>query len=93
MRLTIQNRSKLVNTIIAGFELFDIHEETDRYVFEFRIVRGTHKVVEIPLSRIGVYDIEAKRWMYQVNNYAHHVSADWFSDRDNVVETFEFHLV
>jgi hypothetical protein len=92
MRLTIQNRSKLVYTKIAGFELFDIHEESDRYVFEFRIIAGTYKVVQIPLSRIGVYDVEAKRWMYQVNNMAHHVSADWFSDRDNVVETFEFHL-
>jgi hypothetical protein len=92
MRLTIQNRSKLVNSIIAGFELFDIHEEPDRYIFEFRIVEGTHKVVQIPLSRIGKYDVEDKRWMYRVHDMNHFISADWFSDRDNVVGTFEFHL-
>lgn len=88
-RLTIVNRSKLVNTIINGFKLFDIHETHDQYIFEFRIVQGTHKVVEIPLDRFGRFDNQYQNWTYRINNQSHFITADWFSDKHNVINTFE----
>lgn len=88
-RLTIVNRRKLVHTIINGFELFDIHETHHEYIFEFRIVRGLNKVVKIPLNRFGEFDNEYQNWNYRINNQSHFITADWFSDRDNIISTFE----
>lgn len=90
-KLTIVNSSKLVHTIINDFELFDIHEKDDKYIFEFRIIpgKGFHKVIEIPLTRFGHFDNAYNCWMYRVNNESRYVSANWFSDIDNVLKTFE----
>jgi len=95
-KLTIKNPSALVHTVINNeYELYDVHTHSDKYVFEFRysVSYGSgYDITNIILSRNGKWDDEYQKWMYQIDNIQHWVSADWFGIKENAIKTFEDYL-
>lgn len=67
-------------------------ETEQQYRFQFRDTQSpSGRYLWIEINRIGRWDTEEGRWMYSLNYQnvggGHFVSADYFSDMDNVIWT------
>jgi hypothetical protein len=94
MKLIIQNYDKIV-TAMFHKERFICTEaiETDtNYRFQFRDdSSGVHRYIWIEVSKIGHYNDIEKAWEYRLNYMKcpyHVVTAEWFEDYKNVMDTF-----
>jgi hypothetical protein len=95
MILKIKNVNRLVGTQFwNGIFVFTSAHETDtNYRFQFKDTRSNNlRVIWVEVSKIGHYDRVAKEWVYLLNypnlKSQHMVTAKWFEDWQNAMETF-----
>jgi hypothetical protein len=94
MLLKIYNTNRLVGTQFwNGIFVFRYVQETDtNYRFQFQDTRTPNvRVLWIEVSRIGHYNRIEQEWEYRLNymKCPHHtVTAEWFEDYKNVIDTF-----
>jgi hypothetical protein len=96
MLLKIKNTDRLIGTQFwNGIFVFRYAHETDtNYRFQFEDTRNFNtKIIWIEVSKIGKYDLASKEWEYILNypnlkGGTHTVTAKWFEDWQNAMETF-----
>jgi hypothetical protein len=96
MILKIKNVNRLVGCQFwDGIFVFTAAHETDtNYRFQFKDTRSNNlRVVWVEVSKIGRWDTTRKQWTYYLNYpnrkpSDHLVTADWFGDWQNAMETF-----
>jgi hypothetical protein len=95
MLLKIKNTDRLIGTQFwNGIFVFRYAHETDtNYRFQFEDTRNINvRVLWIEVSKIGHYNKLSKEWLYNLNypglKSQHSVSAKWFEDWDNAMNTF-----
>jgi hypothetical protein len=95
MILKIKNTDRLIGTQFwNGIFVFRYAQETDtNYRFQFEDTRNLNvRVLWIEVSRIGHWSPEDSEWVYTLNYpglKTHHlITAKWFEDWENVMNTF-----
>jgi hypothetical protein len=95
MLLKIKNTDRLIGTQFwNGYFVFRYAHETDtNYRFQFEDNRTFNaRVIWIEVSRIGHWDRQYSEWVYPLNypglKSQHFVSAKWFEDWENAMNTF-----
>ena len=95
MILKIKNMDRLVGTQFwNGIFVFRYAHETDtNYRFQFEDTRNFNvRVIWIEVSKFGLYDRDAKEWAYKLNypglKSQHFITAKWFEDWENAMNTF-----
>jgi hypothetical protein len=95
MLLKIYNSDRLIGTQFwNGIFLFKRAQETDtNYRFQFQDTRTPNvRVIWIEVSRIGHWNPEDSEWVYTLNypnlKSQHLITAKWFEDWQNAMETF-----
>jgi len=95
MKLKIENVNRLVGVEFwNGIFVFTSAHETDtNYRFQFQDTRSFNlKVVWIEVSKIGHWDRQNSEWVYTLNypnlKSQHLITAKWFEDWQNAMETF-----
>jgi hypothetical protein len=95
MILKIKNVNRLVGVQFwnGNFVFTSAHETDTNYRFQFKDTRSNNlRVVWVEVSKIGHYDRMAKEWVYLLNypniKSQHMVTAKWFEDWQNAMETF-----
>jgi hypothetical protein len=95
MILKIKNVNRLAGTQFwNGIFVFTAAHETDtNYRFQFQDTRNNNlRVVWIEVSKFGLYDRTAKEWAYKLNysglKSQHFITAKWFEDWENAMNTF-----
>jgi|LauGreDrversion4_2_1035121.scaffolds.fasta_scaffold1035638_2 hypothetical protein len=96
MILKIKNVNRLVGVQFwNGIFVFTAAHETDtNYRFQFKDTRSNSlRVVWVEVSKIGHYNRIEQEWEYILNypnlkGGTHTVTAKWFEDWQNVMETF-----
>ena len=75
----------------ARFICTDVVETATNYRFQFEDTNSLSKrYVWIEVNRIGKWDVAGNRWSYKLNYMkcpTHIVSANYFEDFNNVIET------
>ena len=77
-----------------GIFVFRYAHETDtNYRFQFEDTRNFNvRVIWIEVSKFGLYDRDAKEWAYKLNypglKSQHFITAKWFEDWENAMNTF-----
>ena len=93
MILKIKNANRLAGTQFwNGIFVFTSAHETDtNYRFQFEDTNSFSKrYVWIEVNRIGKWDVAGNSWSYKLNYMkcpTHIVSANYFEDFNNVIET------
>jgi hypothetical protein len=95
MLLKIKNTDRLVGTQFwNGIFVFRYAHETDtNYRFQFEDTRNLNvRVLWIEVSRIGHWNPEDNEWVYTLNypnlKLQHIITAKWFEDWENAMNTF-----
>ena len=95
MILKIKNVNRLVGVQFwNGIFVFTSAHETDtNYRFQFQDTRNNNlRVIWVEVSKIGHYDRDAKEWVYTLNypnlKSQHMITAKWFEDWENAMNTF-----
>ena len=95
MILKIKNANRLAGTQFwNGIFVFRYAHETDtNYRFQFEDTRNLNvRVLWIEVSRIGHWNPEDNEWVYTLNypnlKLQHIITAKWFEDWENVMNTF-----
>lgn len=95
MILRIKNTDRLIGTQFwNGIFVFRYAHETDtNYRFQFEDTRNFNtKIIWIEVSKIGNWSHQDNKWVYSLNypglKSQHLVTADWFGDWQNAMETF-----
>jgi hypothetical protein len=93
MILKIKNTNRLVGTMFwnGRFKCLQVHETDTNYRFQFDDSEITGRYVWIEVSKIGHYNRIEQEWEYRLNymNCPYHVvTAEWFEDYKNVMDTF-----
>ena len=95
MLLKIKNTDRLIGTQFwNGIFVFRYAQETDtNYRFQFEDTRNLNvRVLWIEVSRIGHWNPEDSEWVYTLNypnlKLQHIITAKWFEDWENVMNTF-----
>ena len=95
MILKIKNANRLVGCQFwNGIFVFTSAHETDtNYRFQFQDTRSNNlKVIWVEVSKIGHWDRTSNEWIYLLNypniKSQHMVTAKWFGDWQNAMETF-----
>ena len=95
MILKIKNVNRLVGVQFwNGIFVFTAAHETDtNYRFQFQDTRSFNlKVIWIEVSKIGHWDRQNSEWVYTLNypnlKAQHLITAKWFEDWQNAMETF-----
>ena len=95
MILKIKNANRLAGTQFwNGIFVFTAAHETDtNYRFQFKDTRSNNlRVVWIEVSKIGHWDMQYSEWVYSLNypglKSKHFVTAKWFEDWSNAMQTF-----
>jgi hypothetical protein len=95
MLLKIYNSDRLIGTQFwNGIFVFKRAQETDtNYRFQFEDTRTPNvRVIWIEVNRIGHWDMQNSEWVYTLNypnlKAQHLITAKWFEDWQNAMETF-----
>jgi hypothetical protein len=95
MILKIKNTDRLVGTQFwNGIFVFRYAHETDtNYRFQFEDTRTPNvRVLWVEVSRIGHWNPEDNEWVYTLNypnlKLQHIITAKWFEDWENAMNTF-----
>lgn len=95
MKLKIENVNRLVGVEFwNGIFVFTSAHETDtNYRFQFQDTRSFNlKVIWVEVSKIGHWDRQNSEWIYTLNypnlKAQHLITAKWFEDWDNAMNTF-----
>jgi hypothetical protein len=96
MLLKIYNSDRLIGTQFwNGIFLFKRAQETEtNYRFQFQDTRTPSlRVIWVEVSRIGHYNRIEQEWEYPLNypnlkGGTHTITAKWFEDWQNAMETF-----
>ncbi len=95
MKLKIENVNRLVGVEFwNGIFVFTSAHETDtNYRFQFQDTRSFNlKVIWVEVSKIGHWDRQNSEWIYTLNypniKSQHLITAKWFEDWDNAMNTF-----
>ena len=95
MLLKIKNTDRLVGTQFwNGIFVFRYAQETDtNYRFQFEDTRNLNvRVLWIEVNRIGHWNRQDSEWVYTLNypnlKSQHLITAKWFEDWENVMNTF-----
>ena len=95
MLLKIKNTDRLIGTQFwNGYFVFRYAHKTDtNYRFQFEDTRNLNvRVLWIEVSRIGHWDKQNSEWVYTLNypglKSQHLVTAKWFEDWENAMNTF-----
>jgi len=95
MILKIKNTDRLIGTQFwNGIFVFRYAHETDtNYRFQFEDTRNLNvRILWIEVNRIGHWDRQYSEWVYTLNypnlKSQHFVSAKWFEDWENAMNTF-----
>jgi hypothetical protein len=95
MILKIKNTDRLIGTQFwNGIFVFRYAQETDtNYRFQFEDTRNLNvRVLWIEVNRIGHWNRQDSEWVYTLNypnlKSQHLITAKWFEDWENVMNTF-----
>ena len=95
MLLKIYNSDRLIGTQFWNvIFVFKRAQETDtNYRFQFEDTRTPNvRVIWIEVNRIGHWDMQNSEWVYTLNypnlKAQHLITAKWFEDWQNAMETF-----
>jgi hypothetical protein len=95
VKLKIENVNRLVGVEFwNGIFVFTSAHETDtNYRFQFQDTRSFNlKVIWVEVSKIGHWDRQNSEWIYTLNytniKSQHLITAKWFEDWQNAMETF-----
>jgi hypothetical protein len=95
VKLKIENVNRLVGVEFwNGIFVFTSAHETDtNYRFQFQDTRSFNlKVIWVEVSKIGHWDRQNSEWIYTLNypniKSQHLITAKWFEDWDNAMNTF-----
>ena len=93
MVLQIINVNKMVGTVYWNrrFKCLQVHETDTNYRFQFDDVQIPNRYVWVEVRKDGHYNQEHQVWEYRLNymKCPHHiVTAEWFEDYKNVMDTF-----
>ncbi len=95
MKLKIENVNRLVGVEFwNGIFVFTSAHETDtNYRFQFQDTRSFNlKVIWVEVNKIGHWDIQNSEWVYTLNypnlKSQHLITAKWFENWQNAMETF-----
>lgn len=95
MELRIKNIDRMIGTQFWNGIFFctKAYESETNYRFQFKDTRDdASRIVWVEINKNGRWDDEAGDWTYNLNYpniKSHHlVTANWFSDWANVMETF-----
>jgi hypothetical protein len=95
MLLKIKNTDRLIGTQFwNGIFVFRYAQETDtNYRFQFEDTRNLNvRVLWIEVNRIGHWNRQDSEWVYTLNypnlKSQHLITAKWFEDWENVMNTF-----
>lgn len=91
MKLTINNADKLKRSFCRKSYIIDmVRQLPESYEWVMQEINGEDSF-SVLLDRCGEWDPEDQKWYYRLTygQQKHHlVSADWFGDFDNAMETF-----
>jgi len=95
MILKIKNTDRLIGTQFwNGIFVFKYAQETDtNYRFQFEDTRSLNvRVLWIEVNRIGYWNRQDSEWVYALNypnlKSQHLITAKWFEDWQNAMNTF-----
>ena len=95
MKLKIENVNRLVGVEFwNGIFVFTSAHETDtNYRFQFQDTRSFNlKVIWVEVNMIGHWDRQNSEWVYTLNypnlKSQHLITAKWFENWQNAMETF-----
>jgi len=93
MILKIKNADRIVGCEFwdGRFQCLQVHETETNYRFQFDDDKVSSLIHWVEVSKIGHYNKIDNKWFYRLNYQRcgqHEISADWFSDWKNVMETF-----
>lgn len=93
MILKIYNTNRMVSTDFWNrrFTCLQVHETDTNYRFQFDDAEVPNKYIWIEVSKIGSFNTKCDEYEYQLNYLkcsGHTVTAKWFEDYKNAMDTF-----
>ena len=93
MILKIHNTNRMVGTEFWNrrFTCLQVHETDTNYRFQFDDSEVPNKYLWVEVSKIGSFNIKCDEYEYRLNYLkcpSHTITAKWFEDWGNAMNTF-----